>query len=138
MPKEVDLFVLCMLIYMFETKIRGLIARPEFLAKLSEEQVSTLVDKTICSEKILSSTFALIQIITRDPSSDGLPSILNKIQQCKGDFVSEEQHLVLDLDTVLSSCIDLSYESQGVQNSGKVGTKRSAVGQKNSSRNTLS
>ena len=100
MPKEVDLFVLCMLIYMFETKLRGLIARPEYIAKLSEEQVSLLVDKSICSAKILNSTSALVQMITRDHYTDGLASILNKIQQCKGDFVSEQQQHAVELDTV--------------------------------------
>ena len=45
------MFVICMLIYIFETKIRKIISLAEILSLLELERIDIFVDTTICDEE---------------------------------------------------------------------------------------
>ena len=106
-PKTVDLYVMCMLIYMFETKVRFIIQKSEMFTNLDTSLMGELARNTICLEdQHLYPMSNLVSSIIYDHLREGLPAILNKLQKCKGNFKCDEPESQLTLSTMFVNGLD--------------------------------
>ena len=72
---------------------------------LSQEQVYTVAQLGLCSEKILSETAQTVKAILHDCTKDGLPTILNRIQLSKNRVVARNSNGIADSKTLEMTCL---------------------------------
>lgn len=72
---------------------------------LSQEQVYTVAQLGLCSEKILSETAQTVKAILHDCTKDGLPTILNRIQLSKNRVVARNSSGFADSKTLEMTCL---------------------------------